>query len=84
MANLREVSADTERLFVAEIGNERDGGVSPATLESALDSLQQGYDPRIDYVGPDDNEQWDGDAVESEIESLIEELGGDVELSNWD
>lgn len=80
MTDFRKTSADTERLFRAEIGNERDGGVSPATLESALDSLVQGYDPRIDEPG----EEWDGNAVEVEIESLIEEYGGDVELSNWD
>ncbi len=80
MTNLREISADAARLFRAEIGNERDGGVTPATLESALDSLVQGYDPRIDEPGED----WDGDAVELEIESLIEQYDADVELSEWD
>ena len=75
------ISEDTARLFRAECNNESEGGVSPATLGSAFDSLQQGYDPRID---PD--EEWDADAVEAEVESLIAEHGPDKELRDlsWD
>ncbi len=34
-----------KRLLMAEIANEADGGVSPATLDSAYDSLASGYEP---------------------------------------
>lgn len=38
----RWVTPTLERFFEAEIANERDGGVSPGTLSSAIDSLNQG------------------------------------------
>lgn len=34
-----------ERFFYAELANERDGGISPSTLSSAIDSLSQQPDP---------------------------------------
>ncbi len=51
------ISWPTKRLLMAEIGNEDDrrgnsrdgcsspGGKTPATLASALDTMQQGYEP---------------------------------------
>jgi hypothetical protein len=39
--NTTVVSPQARRLWRAELENERHGGVSPATLESALDSLEQ-------------------------------------------
>jgi hypothetical protein len=73
-----EISDDTARLFGAEVDNEDEGGVSPATLASALDSVQQGYDPRM-FPG---QEEWDADAVMAEIEALIKEHGEDTELES--
>src|SRR5579862_7864124 len=35
----------TKLFFMAEIDNEEDGGDSPATLDSAYDSLESGYEP---------------------------------------
>tara|TARA_Y100000034_G_scaffold1017_1_gene1295 strand:+ start:10835 stop:11086 length:252 start_codon:yes stop_codon:yes gene_type:complete len=70
-----KISPDTLRLFHAEIENERHGGVSPATLESALDSINQGYDPRID-----DTDEWDVEVVAAEIEKLIDVVGADAFL----
>jgi len=40
------VSAELKRLLMAEIDNEADGGDSPVTLKSALESLKGGYEPR--------------------------------------
>lgn len=65
------ISSATARLFRAEVDNEAAGGVSPATLESALDSVNQGYDPRIHPK----EEEWDADLVVSEIQVLIGEFG---------
>ncbi len=39
------VSAELKRLLMAEIDNEADGGDSPATLKSAMESLKGGYEP---------------------------------------
>lgn len=38
--------------FYAEISNERQGGVSPSTLESAVDSLSQA--PEVFHLGQQD------------------------------
>lgn len=38
------VTDKIEDLFLAEIANERDGGVSPATLSSTIDSISQAPD----------------------------------------
>jgi hypothetical protein len=38
----RWITTGVRNLFLAEIANERDGGVSPATLDSTIDSVQQG------------------------------------------
>ena len=35
------VNGDLNRLFQAEIANERNGGVTPSTLSSTIDSIQQ-------------------------------------------
>lgn len=82
------VSEDAERLFNDEIDNEHDeetgssrsgnsspGGVSPATLESCLDSLNQGL-----Y---DDEEDVDVPALKEELNFLIEEYGGDTEAGEF-
>lgn len=67
------ISDGLRRLIRAEIGNEEHGGASPATLESALDSVRQGYDP-----GHGD----DMNAVQEELEELIRRHGGGVELES--
>ncbi len=75
-------SADMNHLFEVEIGNEdcggtsRDkgsspGGVNPATLGSALDSVEQGLELSGDV---------DMDALEIELRALIAEHGADCEL----
>lgn len=77
-------SADMNRLFEVEIGNEdcggnsRDGGSSPgganpATLGSALDSVEQG----LDLSGGVDM-----DVLEAELHALIAEHGADRELAD--
>ena len=77
-------SADMNRLFEAEIGNEdcggnsRDGGSSPggtnpATLGSALDSVEQGLELSGDV---------DMNVLEAELRELIEEHGADYELAD--
>lgn len=58
-----EPSWELKRLLMAEIENEADGGASPATLDSALESLQSGYSP---YEG------FPVDAVYDELELLTE------------
>lgn len=40
------VSWETKVLLMAEIENEKFGGSSPATLQTAIDSVKQGYVPR--------------------------------------
>lgn len=40
--------ADLDGFFYTELANERFGGVTPATLESALDSVQQAPDDIVD------------------------------------
>ncbi len=67
-----KVSPALDRLFRAEIANEREGGVAPARLWSALDSVRQGYD-----TGHGD----DSDAIEAELEALIREHGEDMECA---
>lgn len=41
-AALHWVSEDVRTLFVSEIANEANGGVSPATVSSTIDSIAQG------------------------------------------
>ena len=45
MKKTTTVSAELKRLLMAEIDNEADGGDSPATLKSAMESLKGGYEP---------------------------------------
>jgi hypothetical protein len=66
------LSCDTKRFFIDGFGNERDGCVLPATLESALESLRQGYEPF---------EGFNAKRVEREILQLIKEEGCDTEVS---
>jgi len=54
---------------MAEIDNESEGGVSPTTLESALDSVRQGYNPTGDM---------DMETVGRELEQLLDQLGPDT------
>lgn len=77
-------SANINRLFEVEIGNEdcggnsRDGGSSPgganpATLGSALDSVEQGLELSGDV---------DMDALKAELRELIREHDEDCELAD--
>lgn len=43
------VSWELKRLFMAEIVNEDEGGVTPATLDSTYESLESGYEPYDDF-----------------------------------
>lgn len=55
LAAAKELVTDgLDDFFEAEIVNERDGGHSPATLDSALDSLQQGGLDVFDMLHPTD------------------------------
>lgn len=67
--------AATRWLFMAEIDNEADGGDSPATLGSALESLESGYNP-------DPADEVDMNPVEREILKLIKQHGEDKELED--
>jgi type II secretory pathway component GspD/PulD (secretin) len=58
----------TKRLLMAEICNEDEGGVTPATLKSALCSVKQGYDP-------DPEEEFDMNKVKTQLTELIDEFG---------
>jgi len=64
------ISAATEDLLMAEVENEAAGGASPATLESALDSLDQGYVPWI--CNADD---YPVDDVREELSALAARFG---------
>lgn len=68
------ISGALARLFRAEIANEEHGGHAPATLDSVMDSIQQGYD-----TGHGD----DMDAVLLELESLIGRVGGSAEARRF-
>jgi hypothetical protein len=68
------VSDMTKRLLVAEIDNEEKGGANPATLNSALSSVQCGY-----AVGEDFNKV----QVEGQLNWLIEMFGEDTILESF-
>lgn len=68
---MKDISWDTKRLFMAEINNEKEGGVSPSTLWSALDSLKQGYKPFEGFLS---------EFVEKELRDLIKEHGEATEV----
>ena len=54
----------TRWLLIAEINNEADGGESPATVLSALESVRSGYNP-------DSDEQVDMEPIQRELEALV-------------
>ena len=78
----RMISWETKRLLMAEIDNEKDGGASPTTLASALDSVLQGYNPDL-------NDRFDMGSFEAELRQLVAEHGpealaaGFVSDSDW-
>ena len=62
----------TKWLLIGEINNEADGGDSPATVLSALESVRGGYNP-------DPDEQVDMEPVQRELEALVlSGRGGDL------
>jgi hypothetical protein len=67
-------TTELRRFLKAEIANESNGGVSPTTLESALDSLDQ-MPP--DVLG-DLVSGVSGTALAVELKALIEEHGSDL------
>ena len=60
-----------KRLLMAEMDNEADGGESPTTFNSALDSLNSGYEP---FDGFPMNE------VKAELQTMIETHGGETNV----
>jgi len=71
-------SPTLEAFLWAEIRNEDDGGISPTTLESALDSLEQMPDDVLEELNVDIQASGvDGDALRTELVGLIERLGPD-------
>jgi len=56
--------AGTKWLLIAEINNEADGGESPATVRSALESVRGGYNP-------DPDELVDMGPIQRELENLV-------------
>ena len=56
--------AGTKWLFIAEINNEANGGESPATVLSALESVRGGYNP-------DPDELVDMGPIQRELENLV-------------
>lgn len=68
----------TKWLLMAEIDNEEKGGASPATLESALDSVRQGYNPDENNFAKEDMEE-----IEKELMKLAQRFGGDCSLEHF-
>ncbi len=67
-----KISNDLLAVFVAEQANEGDGGVSPSTLASTLDSINQGaYDDGILDLN-----------LKAEVEGLIARFGEDTDLED--
>lgn len=60
----------TKWLLIAEINNEADGGESPATVLSALESVRGGYNP-------DPDELVDVEPIQRELEKLVLSGQGD-------
>jgi len=74
-------SPTLEAFLWAEIRNENDGGISPTTLESALDSLEQMPDEVLEELNADIKASGvDGDALRNELVGLIERLGPGFEV----
>jgi len=62
----------TKWLLIAEINNEAEGGESPATVLSALESVRGGYSPDLD-------ELVDMEPIQRELEALVlAGRGGDL------
>ena len=62
----------TKWLLIAEINNEADGGESPTTVLSALESVRGGYNP-------DPDELVDMEPIQRELENLVlSGQGGDL------
>jgi len=73
------ISDYLKRFFEVEIRNERDGGVSPSTLGSALDSWQQAPpEIRMEWVGLDE-EYGPYDGLASVETNEIKETLGEIE-----
>jgi hypothetical protein len=60
----------TKWLLIAEINNEADGGESPATVRSALESVRGGYNP-------DPDELVDEEPIQRELEEMVQLGQGD-------
>jgi len=75
-------SPQLESFLVAEVRNEADGGVSPTTLGSALDSLLQMPEDVLEEELSDliVATGVDACALESELRGLIGRFGGDFEV----
>jgi len=72
-----QLSIFARRFFEVEVRNESDGGVSPATLASALDSLEQTPDVVV--------HDWSGatpDVLRAELASLIGAHGSECSLAD--
>ena len=66
----------TKWTFIAEINNEVNGGDSPSTLRSALESVEFGYNPdpdNIEFMFP----------VENEIRYMILNYGENKEVADF-
>jgi hypothetical protein len=67
-----EICQALENFFNVEIRNEDEGGISPATLESALDSLRQAPD---DVLESWCNEKVTRELVKAEIQKILDTYG---------
>lgn len=81
---MTELTVAQINFFEAEIANEKCGGVSPATLDSACDSLWQApCDVIIEWA--DDDTVYDDGTVDEFVESvrvIRDRLGGDTLLDH--
>lgn len=60
----------TKWLLIAEINNEADGGESPTTVLSVLESVRGGYNP-------DPDELVDVEPIQRELENIVQASRGD-------
>jgi hypothetical protein len=76
-----QVSKPLQAFFAAEIRNEDEGGIRPATLDSALGSwVQAPEDVLADWTGVPATEEGDEqlEQLEEELRQLIQRYGPDV------